>query len=227
MTLSEEPTEEDLDLTLRPWQAVLDAIGDDGVKLSAAGWMPPATVLQIWHESGVAWEGGKGNREDLTPEVAMLRAEGVRAGLIRKYKGHLQLTKLGQRCRASRTELQQAVARSLVRAKYDVERHIRVITLLFIAARWQIGPDSRWAAYAGARGDELRGLEQLWAFEDDVAHLLEQIGWRLNDGSPIHRDDLGRASGDIVRLLVAGRGARLEVPDSPAIRQLARMALFE
>ncbi|RNI24246.1 plasmid pRiA4b ORF-3 family protein [Flexivirga caeni] len=226
MTLAEDPTEEDWQLTLRPWQAVLDAIGDDGVQLSAAGWMPPSAVQQIWQTSGVAWEGGKGNRENVTPEVAQLREECARAGLIRKYKGRLQLTKLGRLASTDRTALTEAVTRSLVGAAEDVEQDIRVATLLFIAARWQVGPNSRWAADAAARGVAMNPIEHQLAFTDDVAHLLTEIGWTLTDGSPLHRDDLGPASGEILGLLGAGRGERYGVPDSPAARRLARLALF-
>lgn len=226
MQIEEEVGEDDLRSVLRPWQAVLDAIGDDGVKLSAAGWMPPATVQQIWHESGVAGSYGKGNRESNTPDVARLRQECLHAGLLRTYRGNLLLSRHGKQCRASTDDLLAAFAGSLLPDKDPFTQDARVASLLFIAANWQLGQQSRWAAHAAERGIPLDPLEASLALWDDVAHLLNDVGWRINDETPIHRDDFGYDAH--APLLQLGRSERrlFDLPDSPAVRKVARIALF-
>lgn len=224
--LDETVTGDDLRLAVRPWQTVLEAIGDDGVQLSAAGWLPPATVQRIWQESGLAWEYGKGNREQHTPEVATLRQDCVRAGMLRKHKGRLLLTKRGQQCRNSADELAAAIADSLVHDKDDFTQDARVVSLLFIAADWQLGPDSRWAADAAARGEELRPREIREAFWDDVAHLLNDMGWRVDGKLPVHRDHLRYEARAAIRTLSTGGSPRHALPRTPAIRKIAKAAPF-
>jgi hypothetical protein len=90
-----EPTAPELSETLRPWSVVLQTAGTDGIPLTKAGFMAPAACERIWHGSGLAWDYGKGNREQFTPEVAMLRQECLRAKLIRTFKGRLVLTPAG------------------------------------------------------------------------------------------------------------------------------------
>lgn len=225
--LDESVTDDDIRLAVRPWQTVLEAIGNDGVQLSAAGWLPPATVQRIWQESGVAWAYGKGNREQHTPEVAALRQDCVRAGMLRKHKGRLLLTKRGQQCRNSADELAAAIADSLVHDKDDFTQDARVVSLLFLAADWQLGPDSRWAADAAARGEELRPREISEAFWDDVAHLLNDMGWRVDGKLPVHRDHLRYEARAAIRTLSTGGRPRHALPRTPAIRKIAKAALFE
>jgi hypothetical protein len=67
-----------------------------GVKLTAAGWLPPALVTEamdtLWPDD--RWI-GKRNREDLTEPVRRLRASAQRAGLLRVSRGQLLPTKTG------------------------------------------------------------------------------------------------------------------------------------
>jgi len=59
---------------LRPLKLLLDTVGD-GVKLTAAGYLPPALVQMIFDELDLGQEWiGKGNREHLTMPVLHLRA---------------------------------------------------------------------------------------------------------------------------------------------------------
>jgi len=73
----------------RPLQLQLDAVGD-GVKLTAAGYLPPAVVEQVFTELRLdeVWI-GKGNREDLTLPVLELREATQQLGLLRKHTGRL------------------------------------------------------------------------------------------------------------------------------------------
>ena len=69
--------------TVRPFTVLLGAVGD-GVKLTAAGYLPPAVVVTIFDEldMGEEWF-GKGNREDLTVPVLMLRETAQQLKLLR------------------------------------------------------------------------------------------------------------------------------------------------
>lgn len=226
-SLDEAVTDDDIRAELRPWRAVLDVVGDDGVQLTGAGWLPPAAVQRIREEGGIKLIVGKGNREQHTMEVRRLREECVRAGMLRKHKGQLLLTKRGRPCRDSSDELIAAIADSLARHKDDFTQDARVVSLLFIAADWQIGPDSRWAADAAARGDELRPWEIGEAFWDDVAHLLNDMGWRVDGKLPVHRNDLRYDERAAILTLASGAGLRRELPASPALRKIAKAALFQ
>ena len=66
------------------------------MKLTAAGWLPPALVTEamdaLWRED--RWI-GKRNREDLTEPVRRLRASAQRTGLLRLSRGQLLPTKVG------------------------------------------------------------------------------------------------------------------------------------
>jgi hypothetical protein len=79
---------------------LLHRIGDEGIKLTAAGYLPPAHVLAAMDELGMHEEWiGKGNREDMTLPVLELREATQKLGLVRKSRGRLLLTKQGQRFR--------------------------------------------------------------------------------------------------------------------------------
>ena len=223
----EDIPQEDLDTTLRPWQLLLDTVGTDGIRLTSAGWLPPAVVVRLREELGFERPYGKGNREEFTVEVKNLRQSATRAGLVRRAKGRLVLTKFGQLCRDSQNELIYAVAQSLVRDDVEFDQDTRVVTLLFVAADWKIGPDSRRAADAAARGVDLSPFDILHSFEDDVAHMLHDIGWQVEGQRPPNADDVRPPVVRVLNRLGAGHGKEFEVPSSPAIRKLARLALFE
>lgn len=66
---------------VRPWQLLLEIAGTQGIPLTAAGWMRPAVVQEVYDELGMAREWiGKGNREDMTLPVLLLRESAQRAG---------------------------------------------------------------------------------------------------------------------------------------------------
>lgn len=96
---ADEPVEIDAPTAarmLRPLQVLFDVVGD-GVKLTAAGYLPPTVVRTIFDELDLADEWiGKGNREDLTLPVLELREAAQRLGLLRKYKGRLLPTSRGR-----------------------------------------------------------------------------------------------------------------------------------
>lgn len=94
-------------------QILLERIGD-GVKLTAAGYLPPAMVEQLMADTG--WDGvwiGKNNREDQTFPIWQLRDWARALGLVRKYKGQLLLTRRGAELKNDHDALTDLIARSL------------------------------------------------------------------------------------------------------------------
>lgn len=79
---------------------LLDRIGDDGVKLTAAGYLPPLLVNEIAVALGLddLWI-GTANREHHTIPVLQFRESTQDLRLLRRSKGYLMLTKAGQRVR--------------------------------------------------------------------------------------------------------------------------------
>ncbi|MEU6584636.1 plasmid pRiA4b ORF-3 family protein [Nocardia sp. NPDC046763] len=75
---------------VRPYTCLLEHLGRDGVTLTSAGYLPPAIVESVFTDLSMAanWI-GKGNREDLTPPVHLLRESAQSLGLVRKHRGKL------------------------------------------------------------------------------------------------------------------------------------------
>ncbi|WP_458690950.1 plasmid pRiA4b ORF-3 family protein [Nocardia tengchongensis] len=75
---------------VKPYTCLLTQLGPDGVALTGAGYLPPAVVESIFTELSMSADWiGKGNREDLTPPVQLLRESARRLGLVRKHRGRL------------------------------------------------------------------------------------------------------------------------------------------
>lgn len=210
------PEAEELEVLLRPWQTLLEVAGGDGIRLTAAGWMVPAACERLWHESGIAWEIGKGNREQHTPELQLIRGHATTARLIRKYKGRLVLTPLGRQAATDPAVLTQALAASLLSATDRFDQDAQAIAVLLIAAGHPIEAEPQ----AGV------GLSQPeWVFRAEVARRLTDLGWRHTDG-PLPRYSVGEAA--IVLALLTprlGNAGGGPAPTSAAARHLARLAL--
>lgn len=93
---------------VRPYQVLIGLCEGEGIKLTAAGWMPPATVGELVEALG--WEGidhesSKKKLESNMPSVMMLRDSATDLRLLRKYKGRLLATKLGQKLGRDLAEL--------------------------------------------------------------------------------------------------------------------------
>ena len=148
---------------------LLDRVGDDGVKLTAAGYLPPALV----HETAVAlglddlWI-GTANREHHTVPVLHFRESAQQLGLLRKHKGHLVLTRVGRRVRDDPDflwdHLVDALPASMTSRGEQAEgqQHAGALYLLGVAAG--LPKDAR---------------EQL------VADGLSAAGWRDGYGEPL------------------------------------------
>jgi hypothetical protein len=151
---------------VRPFTVLLDTISD-GVKLTAAGYLPPAVVATIFDELelGDEWI-GKGNREDLTVPVLELREAAQRLGLLRKYKGRLVPT---------------SRARTLADDPVGLWWHL--------AGRLPLGgrdpSDAQWQA--GVLLLALMASGETDDAEVRVAQLLTGIGWALEGGAQVDR----------------------------------------
>lgn len=141
---------------VRPFGWLMDAVGAEGLALTAAGWMPPATVLSGMTELGWLddWI-GKGNREDLTPQIAGLRETAQRIGLVRVVKGRLVLSAAAKKALGDPRRQLRLVAGALYRKLSDAESD--AATLLLLAIADGTPPAQRWEA---------------------VAFGLEMCGWR-------------------------------------------------
>ena len=157
---------------------LLDRLGDDGVKLTAAGYLPPTLVKEAFEELGLADEWiGAGNREDLTVPVLELRESAQRLGLLREYRGRLLPTVRG---------------RALADDPIGLWRHV--------ASRLPIGgrseADAEWQA-----GTLLLGTLATGTADDAdaiIASCLSDLGWQQGDGDPIDRlTVVGLIRGDV------------------------------
>lgn len=127
-------TEPDADLVVAPYRWLLDRVGD-GVKLTQAGYLPPAMVTAAMTEwSWADNRYGKNNREDITLPVLELRESAQRFGLLRKYRGQLLRTKIGRTLTDHPTELWWHLASALPDARSEPQRHAGVLYLIMVAA---------------------------------------------------------------------------------------------
>ncbi|WP_222271907.1 plasmid pRiA4b ORF-3 family protein [Modestobacter marinus] len=119
---------------VEPYRWLVARVGD-GVKLTAAGYLPPALVRDTMQRFG--WDAdriGAGNREDLTGPVRDLRDTARQLGLVRVYRGRLLPTSAGRRYAEDPTALWAHIARRLPLGSSDAERQAGLLWLLAVAA---------------------------------------------------------------------------------------------
>lgn len=149
-----------------PYLWLARRVGQGGLSLTQAGWLPPAVVEEAMTELGWAknWI-GKANREEHALPVLQLRESAQRLGLIRKSKGRLLLTSAAKRLLDDPTALWMFIARALAhRHRHDSGRDAVLLLLLEIAA----GRRSDWDDYLEA-----------------VAFGLSALGWRSPEGADL------------------------------------------
>ena len=147
----------------RPYRWLLERVGEEGIKLTKAGYLPPAVVEAAMDELGL-WDEwiGAGNREDLTLPVLDLRGSAQQLGLLRKHRGRLLRTKRGSAAAADPVALCGHLAERMPPAQRGTAEH-RAGTVLLLALA------------AGAD-------EDTDALVDDA---LAAEGWRYADGTPL------------------------------------------
>ncbi|MGI8696821.1 MAG: plasmid pRiA4b ORF-3 family protein [Mycobacteriales bacterium] len=151
------------DRMVAPYTWLLDRVGDVGIKLTGAGYLPPSHVEAAVTELGLAPEWiGKGNREIQTMPVMSLRESAQKMGLLRKHRGSLDLTVRGRRVHADPVALWWQLAGRLPMASTDrCETQAGLILLVLVAA--------------GATDD----------LDSTIAGFLGEIGWMGSDGTPL------------------------------------------
>lgn len=171
-----------------PVRLVLDAVGD-GLDLTAAGYLPPRVVQSIFDALRLDGEWfGKGNREDQTRPVALLREAVRRMGLIRKAKGRLLPTALGRRLRDDPVWLLDHVVTRLGTPGADFDRIATRLSLLAIAG-----------------GVPVASVRAEWrdqgVLAEAVCRVLAFTGWRHPGGGGVDRADVVRATREPLTVL--------------------------
>jgi Plasmid pRiA4b ORF-3-like protein len=158
----------------RPYAWLLNRVGDDGIRLTGAGYLPPAQVEAAMTDLGLGEEWiGKGNRENQTLPVLHLRESAARMGLLRKRHGMLLLTARARALRADPVALWRHLAERMPPKSPDrSENQAGLILLAVLAARAAGDPDVI------------------------TARLLSAIGWINSDGTELTELTAHRASWD-------------------------------
>lgn len=148
---------------LRPYAWLLGRAGEDGIKLTDAGHLPPSQVKAALAELGLPAEPGAwGHRETQAVPVLHLRETAQALGLLRKHRGRLLLTARGSALREDPAALWRYLAERMpLGDARRPESQAGLILLICVAAR-----------FTGA-------------LDRTVARMLTAIGWTNADGSPL------------------------------------------
>src|SRR5262249_55512451 len=116
---------------VRPYSWFLDRVGAEGIKLTSAGYLPPADVEAASAEPDLAGDGyGTHNREVQTLPVLQLRESAMRLGLLRKSRGMLLATPRGRKLRDAPVGLWWHLAQQLPPPKLpQPETHASLLLL--------------------------------------------------------------------------------------------------
>jgi len=165
---------------VRPYSWLLNHVGAEGIKLTGAGYLPPAHVEAAVAELDLGEEWiGKGNREAQTPAVLHLRESATRMGLLRKHRGMLLATSRGRTLRDDPAGLWWHLAERMPPRSADrCEGQAGLLLLAAVAA-------------------QLQG--ELDAF---LARQLGAIGWISGDGTGLSGSAAARAAWDTRTVLL-------------------------
>jgi hypothetical protein len=175
---------------VRPYAWLLDRVGADGIRLTSAGYLPPAHVAAAFSELGLAEEWiGRGNRENDTLPVLLLRESAQKLGLLRKHRGELLQTARGRAMRDDPVALWRHLAARLpVRSADPFASQAGLLLLIAVAGQVTDRPESI------------------------VADILGATGWMRSDGVPPTPADASGAAFEtceVLRRLGALTGERL------------------
>lgn len=188
-------------------QLLLDEIGD-GIRLTGAGYLPPKIALRFGQELGLSdFELSSGGESKMFA-VMHVREALRQAGLLRKYKGDLVLTKAARQGREATPVLWNHLAERLLPTEPSARTFAHdaaLLSLLFVAT-----------------SDGVLGLTT-------VAELLTASGWSVND-EPVQSYDVAFEGSwqTILLWFIAPKEHRAWFSNrvSPAAAELARAALF-
>lgn len=146
-----------------PYRWLLERVGDDGITLTEAGYLPPVHVRAAVDELGLdaVWIGA-GNREHDTVPVLALRKSAQDLGLLRKHRGRLLTTARGRAVTGDPAALWYHLAERMpLGSRDDAARQAGLVLLLAVAAGSTDGVDALAADVLTARGWTLEGRRPL------------------------------------------------------------------
>jgi hypothetical protein len=200
----DEPSDIDAETAVqmvRPYKWLLERVGEDGIKLTGAGYLPPAHVEAAMAELNLegAWY-GKNNRENHTPPVLLLRESAQAVGLVRKYRGTLLLTSRGRVLRDDPVGLWWHLAeRTPVKSRKPYEVQAGLVIVLVVAAMHK------------HRDGELPHFDEA-VTNLFVADILTALGWSSEHGEPVTRRMAADAGWDTTMALRRLAGTNGDYP---------------
>lgn len=196
---------------VRPYTWLLGRVGDEGIQLTDAGHLPPGEVAAVIGTLGLktgrtARVGSPVKRENQAPAVVQLRESAQATGLVRKERGRLLRTAIGD-------ELQSDPA--------GLWWHLAARMPLCSAAVSEGQPGLILLACVAARFTE--------TLDVTIARMLTAMGWVHRDGSPLTGREAARATSGthavLRRLGVLPDGRRPGPGPTPEGVAFARAAL--
>jgi hypothetical protein len=161
---------------VRPYSWLLARVGDEGIRLTDAGHLPPGEVAAAIGALGLgagrgARAGSPVRRENQAPAVVQLRESAQATGLVRKQRGRLLRTAAGQ-------ELSHDPA--------GLWWHLAARMPPSSAAMSEVQPGLILLACVAARFTDTLDLT--------IARVLTAIGWMNSDGGPLTGSEAARAT---------------------------------
>ncbi|WP_165063863.1 plasmid pRiA4b ORF-3 family protein [Marisediminicola senii] len=204
-----EPTLADSDEIARlvaPYQWLLDRVGFDGLRLTKAGWMPPAIVHDGMATLGWRYRGGGSYREELTPSIRTLRVSAERLNLVRAVRGRLIVGAATWEAIGRPAILATRIARMLLRQEMlDVRRKAGTLLTLGLADG---------------------GITVRSDAERHVVGALTEIGYADGECRPLQPKRFGALVAPVLDVLGTLGLWRTPAPPDDALRALARLALW-
>ena len=171
------------------YRLLLEQIGS-GVKLTAAGYLPPRFVGQFASASGISqWWNGMTNREDRTFPVAEVRETAQALGLIAKRHGRLEVTAVGRRGVDDPVTLWRHIVSRLPLGRAELERHAGWMALVVVGSGL---PAEEWNPVIQSLLD-LLGWETTYGniISDPPPHSPTLTVLEILGGVQNHRDRVG------------------------------------
>jgi len=147
-------------------QWILRRVGADGIRLTDAGYLPPADVLAATTELDWGWPVTVNREVNMLP-LQEMRDHLRRVGLLRVSKGRLMLTSRGRALAENPRELWWHLARTIRTSRSPVEADATSLLLVLIARR---------------------GFTEAALFRQALALGLETVGWGQKSGERLSAD---------------------------------------
>ena len=166
-----------------PAQWILTRVGADGIRLTKAGHLPPAVVVEASAELDWGWPISVNREVHLRP-LQELRGHLRDVGLLRVSKGMLVLTKKGAALSGSPRQLWWHLARTIHSSRTPAVADATRLLLLFVATRGLARRDDYLTTLSRALGSlgwvqsdgQEPTTESVWHLVDTKWRLLDRLG---------------------------------------------------